>query len=305
MGLFYKQLRYWLINFFIKCTLWKYLHKGATAPKINIFTRALLPQKSLPKGMELVGGGPVIKGAYPSSLLVLTTPTPLWLAGYDSSLIDWGDSFLIVLLVWLLPDWLGMTILWLTGDDSFLIGLLVWLLSDWLGMTILWLTGDDSFLIGLLVWLLSDWLGMTPLWLAWYECSLRVVLIQWQVVLLTHRGVQYSRKLPQNYFCSVDHPYSSLVGLGWLLSDWLGMAPLWLAGYGSSLIGWVWLLSDWLGMTAQDCTSIWYREKNGKLEGIKKEWFIPTDGDFSIKTVNKNFSRFHILTLTIVVEISH
>ena len=154
--------------------------------------------------MELVGGGPVIKGAYPSSLLVLTTPTPLWLAGYDSSLIDWGDSFLIVLLVWLLPDWLGMTILWLTGDDS--------------------------FLIGLLVWLLSDSLGMTPLWLAWYECSLRVVLIQWQVVLLTHRGVQYSRKLPQNYFCSVDHPYSSLVGLGWLLSDWLGMAPLWLTG---------------------------------------------------------------------------
>ena len=31
----------------------------------NIFTRALLPQKFLPKGMDLVGGGSLINGAFP------------------------------------------------------------------------------------------------------------------------------------------------------------------------------------------------------------------------------------------------
>ena len=43
--------------------LWKYLLKGATALKVEIFTRALLPQKFIPKGVELVGGGSVINGA--------------------------------------------------------------------------------------------------------------------------------------------------------------------------------------------------------------------------------------------------
>ena len=38
---------------------------GSTAPNVNIFTRALLPKKFLPKGLELVGGGYVINGAYP------------------------------------------------------------------------------------------------------------------------------------------------------------------------------------------------------------------------------------------------
>ena len=60
------------------------INEGATAPKVNIFTRALLPLKFLPKhfsfcfqssnaakikfldkGVELVGGGSVINGAYP------------------------------------------------------------------------------------------------------------------------------------------------------------------------------------------------------------------------------------------------
>ena len=57
--------------------------EGASAPKVNIFTRALLPLQFLPKhfsfcfqssnaatkdldkGVELVGGGSVINGAYP------------------------------------------------------------------------------------------------------------------------------------------------------------------------------------------------------------------------------------------------
>ena len=36
-----------------------------TAPEVNILTRALLPQKFFPKGVELVRGGSVINAAYP------------------------------------------------------------------------------------------------------------------------------------------------------------------------------------------------------------------------------------------------
>ena len=39
--------------------------QSATAPKVNIFTRALLLQEFLLKGVELVGGGSVINGTYP------------------------------------------------------------------------------------------------------------------------------------------------------------------------------------------------------------------------------------------------
>ena len=42
-----------------------FLLRNAIAPKVNIFTRALLPQKFLPKGLELVNGGSVINGATP------------------------------------------------------------------------------------------------------------------------------------------------------------------------------------------------------------------------------------------------
>ena len=40
--------------------------QGRYCSKVNNFTGALLPQKFLPKGVELVVGGSVINGAYPA-----------------------------------------------------------------------------------------------------------------------------------------------------------------------------------------------------------------------------------------------